>query len=519
VNSRFFYLLIFFVLLVVPILKGGESTIPSIKELQTKDSLLIEASTKYSKNFIHKFILGTHYRNVWSAKTYLPVFKLDSIMGGLTPLKVGGGMQTISIHLVDSLGRRYVLRSVDKYPSSVLQPIYRTTIINTLVLDQISAENPYAPILVAVLAESAGIYHTNPLYYSLKVEPQLLKLHPDLKNCMVMLEEKPHKSWEGSPIFDYPKKIINTQQMLSLLISNPEIKIDQMLFLKSRLFDLLINDWDRHAGQWNWLLQKDSNQKILKPLPRDRDNALFLFDDGILPYLVSRWYGYPKFQSFHSYYEHVPGLLINSRFIDPIFLNQLEAADWDTAIDDIINKLPDSIIVQAINHWPKEIIAIQGEKTAKKLIARRKQLHKAGKIFYKEINRHLTILGTDHKDLITIERIKDSTRISLKSDSTGFEYFNRTLSNEVTEEISIYALDGDDQILIKGKVTNGITINIIGGNGNDHITDQSDVADWFKKTIIFDTKSGNTIDFGVEALDKTGITSKNMVFYREIENE
>lgn len=516
-NIRYFFLLLFFTLLVIPILKGCDSNNLSLEKALIKDSLRIEASTKYSKNFIHKLILGKHYREVWSTKTYLPIFKLDSILGGLKPIKIGGGMQTISVHMKDSLGRRFVLRSVDKNPSSVLQPIYRTTLINTLVHDQISAENPYAPILVAHLAEAAGVYHTNPQYYYLKEESRLLELHPDLKNCMVMLEEKPHDSWENSPVFNNPQKIINTKQMISLMVTNPKVKLDQRLFLKSRLFDIWVNDWDRHAGQWAWLLNDD--KKVYQPLPRDRDNALFLFDDGILPYLVSRWYGYPKFQSFHGYYEYIPGLLKNSKFIDPIFLNQLEQTDWDIAITELISNLPDSVIIQAINHWPKEIIAVQGKKTTKKLIARRKQLKIAGQLFYKEINRHLTIIGTDHKDLINIERLKDSTRISLISVSTGIEYFRRTVSNDITETVSIYALDGDDQIHIKGKVEHGIYINIIGGNGNDHIVDKSDVADWYRKTIIYDSNTGNTIDFGVEAVNKTGNASRKMVFNREGSND
>jgi hypothetical protein len=514
VNIRYFFLSILFTLLTIPIIKGCDSTKSTNAKNYVYDSLRIEASTKYTKNILHKIILGKHYRKVWAAKTQLPIFVLDSVMGGLKPIKAGGGMQTISIHMKDSLGRRFVLRSVDKNPSSVLEPVYRTTIINTLVLDQISAENPYASILVAQLAEDAGIYHTNPQYFYLKEDARLLEFHHDLKNCMVMLEEKPHKSWKDSPVFDYPQKIINTQEMISRMISDPEIKLDQKLFLQSRLFDILINDWDRHAGQWSWLLKDEGQHKVFKPLPRDRDNALFLFDDGILPYLVSRWYGHPKFQSFHGYFEYVPGLLFNSRFIDPIFLNQLEPSDWENIINTVITRLPDSVILRAVNHWPKEIIALEGQKTAKKLIARRNQLKVAGLQFYKEMNQHLTIIGTDHKDHIVVERLKDSTRVTLKSDLNGIEYFNRTVSNKITKKISIYALDGDDQIVVKGKVNNGITINIIGGNGNDQIHDQSDVSGWMKKTIIYDTRTGNNIEFGVEGLNKTGTASQKMIFNR-----
>src|SRR5690606_22492932 len=61
-----------------------------------------------------------------------------------------------------------------------------------------------------------------------------------------------------------------------------DIKIDKSLYIRSRLFDNIIGDWDRHQDQWRWARKKDLNGGVIYlPIPRDRDQTYSNFD-GIM---------------------------------------------------------------------------------------------------------------------------------------------------------------------------------------------------------------------------------------------
>jgi hypothetical protein len=47
--------------------------------------------------------------------------------------------------------------------------------------------------------------------------------------------------------------------------------VDENEYIKARLFDMLIGDWDRHYDQWRWAEYKKKAIVIYKPIPRDRD--------------------------------------------------------------------------------------------------------------------------------------------------------------------------------------------------------------------------------------------------------
>ena len=62
-------------------------------------------------------------------------------------------------------------------------------------------------------------------------------------------------------------------------------------FLKARLFDMMIGDWDRHRRQWRWA--KFERRAGWQPIPEDRDTAFSRYEGVILgrrggAYLVSR---------------------------------------------------------------------------------------------------------------------------------------------------------------------------------------------------------------------------------------
>jgi len=77
----------------------------------------------------------------------------------------------------------------------------------------------------------------------------------------------------------FSDNIINSQSYLKNLLTDNDQHVDQKSFLKARLFDMWIGDWDRHQDQWVWAGSKDGRIQFIKPIPRDRDQA-FAKSDG-----------------------------------------------------------------------------------------------------------------------------------------------------------------------------------------------------------------------------------------------
>ena len=59
--------------------------------------------------------------------------------------------------------------------------------------------------------------------------------------------------------FGSPEDIISTRDLLAELRESKNIKADEEKFIKNRLVDMLIGDWDRHYDQWRWALHTQSD--------------------------------------------------------------------------------------------------------------------------------------------------------------------------------------------------------------------------------------------------------------------
>ncbi len=64
---------------------------PGFGKVEDHDSLLIQPNTLYKGNIIKKLMQGENYREAWAKPVKFPVVMLDTLMGGMTIVKEGGG--------------------------------------------------------------------------------------------------------------------------------------------------------------------------------------------------------------------------------------------------------------------------------------------------------------------------------------------------------------------------------------------------------------------------------------------
>jgi hypothetical protein len=474
----------------------------AIEEIDFRDSTITtHASDMYTKKQKRPGMMGNNYRKEWTTQVGdIPIFDIGTEKGGLKIVKRGGGQQTKSLRLENEDEKQYVLRSIEKYPQSAVPPELRNTVAVDVVTDQISAAHPYGAFAIPKMAEAAGIYHTNPELVYLPDDPRLGIYRQTFGDGLYLFEERPAGNREDIESFGRSRDIVNTAEVLKETRKDGDHYVDQQFALRSRLFDVLIGDWDRHDDQWRWATFKDEDgYKYYRPIPRDRDQAFF-WSDGWLLKIASYNWGVAKFQGFHDEIRDIDGLCFNGRYFDRSFLNELSRQDWIDMANELKERITDEIIEKSIHDLPPEVFALNGETIIRKLKVRRNDLAKYAETYYLFISETVDVLGSDKSEHFIVERINDEqtmVRVNLlksKSGEVKRTMYERIFYKSETDEIRLYGFKGDDLFEIRGEVEKGIKIRIIGGKGEDIVNDQSLVESRNKKTIVHDTKSQTVIN-------------------------
>lgn len=343
---------------------------PSDIDFKKQDSVLITATDQYKSNEIKNLMQGEHYRKAWSSPIKVPVVFLDSLMGGLKITDEGGGKQTQSLKLIDSSGIYFTLRSINKNPDALIPQFAKTLGLENIVMDGISAQHPYGAVVVAQLAQEAGILHTFPRVVFVPKQPQLGTYNDKYGNRLFLLEYETESKMNWT---DYENviEIVDTDELQELKqLHKKNLTIDHNALVRARLFDLVIGDWDRHAKQWGWVIQQQGTQYNAIPLPVDRDNAFFNLG-GIVPRVIANKNVTPEMRPFEKEIDFLPGLV---QQFDVYFLKNIPEEVFIEQAKHLQQSLTDDVIEEALNAWPKTFYELDGKEIAEKLKSRRDAL-------------------------------------------------------------------------------------------------------------------------------------------------
>lgn len=441
---------------------------------------------EYSAGMLHKLFFGDHWRSLWSTPVEFPVLDLKTFSGGLTPTEKGGGQQTKSLRFVDNKGTIWKFRSITKDPSKVLPPDLRNTIADEILYDQISSANPYGALIANYLLDAVGVLNSKPYLYYLPEDENLGEFKDEFGKTAGFLEIHPDESENSNVSFNGAEKIVSTYKLYERLEKESDEKIDAAEYLKARLMDCLLGDWDRHNDQWRWARYTVDGKKIWRPIPRDRDQVFPKFD-GLLPSLST--YYVLQFCNFDYDYPDVRKITWNGRYPDQKILPVLTKAKWDSVALFVQQNLTNDKIIEAVKMLPPEVYHFAKDEIENKLISRRDLLKDYSDKYFNFINNVIDVYCTNKDDYLLVNRLNnDSTEVSiykkLKDTSPDLQklFFNRVFNNSITDEIRIHLLDGDDETIVKGNTDNGPKIIVIGYDGADSFTDSSIVEGYFLDT-------------------------------------
>jgi hypothetical protein len=455
-----------------------------IPYVRYQDTITISASTKYPPT--HSIFHDKSYREEWSAPVHMKIFHLTRTNGGFTPTGLGGGEQTKSLHLRDSKGKEWVLRTVEKDVKHAIPESFQGTFPDQLIEQYGPAAHPYAPMGVPVMASALNLVTPHPELFFVPNDPAFGYYRPLFANKVCMLEER-YPSFDGTDTK-------STAKVFSKMLDENDHLPDEKMVLRARLLDMLIGDYERHSDQWRWGTVDTGKGKIYYPIAKDRDQAFFYSDNTHLKIITNR--EMPFLKGFKHKIPDVDWLNYSAKDFDRIYLTNLDKKDWQQTIQFVQQRLTDSILKKSIEQMPKESVAIDEDKLVGKLMARRNVLDKEGMHYYKFLSKKVNIMGSNQKEYFKVSGVPEGIKVTVyaisKKNDTNFVMYNRVFHPSETKEIRLLGLFDDDVFDVDSTVKTVIKIRIVGGKGNDTFNIKGKA-----ECLLYDTKTeANVITAG-----------------------
>ena len=469
---------------------------PTAYDKTTKTSVYTDKLTQKSK--FYKFLFGQHYRKYYSMPIEAKTIEINNLHGGLTPRSLADeqGYKTKSLVLVDKTGNEFVISALKKNASGFLQSLLfkdqyigdkiKETYAEKFLYDFYTAEYPYAPFAVSKLEDKINITNTNPFLYYIPKQAGLGDFNFNFGDELYLVEEVPTNTTKSLKKFGNPNDIVDTNNLLKNLQRDDKYEVDQSAYIRARLFDMLIGDWERNPNNWKWGEYNLGDKILYKPIPLERGHAFSKYDGALLSLVMK----IQKLKTMTSFRENIGNVKLINGVAYPQDLALLKTADekeWIKQAKYIQDNLTDATINEAFKNLPLEVQDQTIDDIKLKLIARRSELQKVAKEYYDVLQRTVVIVGTNKKDKFKItaksKKIIEIAFYRVKEDGDELIYTKEVKASQ-TKNLWIYGLDDDDFFEIPKNLKSKIRITLIGGLNNDvyKVAKQNHV-------IIYDFKS------------------------------
>ncbi len=335
-----------------------------------QDRKPVTAGPEYKATPTLRRWFGPGYRDVWTTPFEAPVLDLKTEAGGLAPVRQVGGLQTAGLAMRGADGKSYTFRSLHKEPERLLPAEWRGSWPAKLLRDATSATHPGAAVMLPILAEAAGIPHTEPRLVIMPDDPSLGAFRQTFANQVGTFEEYPTAGAAGRAGFAGATEIVSTATLWTRWLQGPPDRIDSRAFLRARILDLFVENYDRRRGQWRWM--QIPGKAGWQPLPEDPDMAFVRHNGLIIASMRSRQ---PRLLEFSDKYtDNLEGPTSNAAEVDRWLLADVDSSVYDELATELQAAWSDPVIDRVTAGLPEPWRALDNGALARALKARRAAL-------------------------------------------------------------------------------------------------------------------------------------------------
>ncbi len=491
----------------VDVYANGASTVSFYSTPDQKEVLLFkqklkepeseEEYRKYAKTFpteIHQSIFGRsvsrksdgyqlfwgkHYKRYYKQPISGKVATLDTLFGGLQPLGVDTEQATKSLLLTDKNNREFVMTSLEKDAASFFKSvIYKNNSFKNqannagsedFLRDYFTTIHPFIPLVIPTLSNAIQVNAIAPSLYFIPHHNQLGRFNADFGDQFYYIAPKANWNPKNLPEVGKPSAIVDTDDMLYQLRTNKNHTVDIKNYIRARLFDMLIGDWDRQAKNWRWAVFEEKNKVIYRPIPLNRDQAFAKYDGVFLKLLKA----IPAMGQMHSYTYNPQHPRRSNKLayaLDAALLASVDEQLWVEQAQFVQKHLSAELIATAFLELPEALHDATTRQLKRNLANRLKKLPQTAKQYQKILDKKVVVVGTLENDSFLINRLSNgATAIAVYAGKKvpSNLVFERTFHRKHTQEIWLFGLEGIDEFRCEEKGSSAIKIRLIGGLDND----------------------------------------------------
>lgn len=454
-----------------------------VKPGATVKRAIYSEKMKVHGDFYNK-LWGMHYRPLYYKPVSVRAASLQSLFGGLSIEQQIPKMHGLVLN--DEGENLYFLRplggSTSFMESGFFRHIYhpedfKDTYLGDFISEAYTIAHPYAFIASGQMADKLGLLSFNPdvVYISETAECDTIADGSSLKNKMVAIAEIPG--------IDKYKYVSSTEKLVDTLHLSHAYTLNQEKYIRTRLFDMLIGDWNKIPESWNWLGVERNDSIIYEPVVVDRSYGFTKVEGKFFKPLLNML-GVSFITNYEGQVKNVMNMNQLGYALDIALTHSTDEALWVSEAKYIQDIITDAVIENAFSRLPSEMQDSNIDEIKKKLKERRNSLIKTAQDYYRILQRTPVITGSDVADRFVVEDDgNNDLHISLYDQDTNALLWNKRYTSRLTKEIWIYSFGGNDTFEIN-KRHNSIRVLIIGGEGeNDYKVENS------KKVSVYESQS------------------------------
>ncbi len=435
------------------------------------DSLVrksIYPSSATEKSDFYKMLWGEHYRKLYSIPITVPAVTLQTLWGGMKVVEQATDFQGLLLEndqaqlcLLKPLGGYTTFLESKFFQEVYSKQVFRNTYLDQFIGDAYTIINPFTFISADYLARSSGLNSNNSRIFYL----------PEYSTTDTVADGTPIGNKLVSvidvPDFNTRPNILLTEDLLDTIRTDKNYQVNQELYIRERLLDMVIGDWNKIPENWNWIARQQGDSLTFDPIVIDRNHA-FTKVDGVLFKQMLRVLGLGFIVNYDPSLKSVRKENALGFSLDMALASQSDADVWMQQTRFIRRTLTDSVIDDAFSRLPKGIEDKEIERISAIVKQRRDRLEEIATAYFDQLQRTPVLTGSNRSDRFVIDRTNpDSLFIRIYDKETDRLVFDRKYSRKKTKELWLYGLEGDDRFEVNGEAKKEMPVFLIAGRGEN----------------------------------------------------
>ena len=421
------------------------------------------------KSKIYNWMWGRHYRHLYTIPIRVPSATIETLGGGMDIVGQAEGFH--GLLLENKRKQLYLLKplggSTSFLESKFFREIYNKTDFKNTYLDEFLGDaytiiNPYTFLVADYLAKSAGLsFSPSRIYYiPSHIRKDTVADGSDIQDRLVNLINVPDINLRSN--------LYTTEDFLDSLQVSKNYMADQNLYIRERIFDMWIGDWNKMNENWEWQSHTVNDSVIYTPIVIDRNHA-FTKVDGVLFKQMLKMLSLDFICNYDSLILKDTKKINKLAFaLDMAVAGRSDESVWIRQAQEIRKQMTDSLIDSAFTYLPEGVKHDEIELIKQKLKRRRLELEAVASQYYRLLQRTPVVAGTNQSDYFLIERqAPDRTILRIYDPETGDCRLEQQFSGKETKELWLYGLAGNDTFEVKGNTRKDFPIYLISGEGEN----------------------------------------------------